>query len=215
MSSFAIFSAARRSAADSSCSFLAASASASTFSAASLRARRSATILCFSASCVCIVLISAFHPFFVCRTEASAPSLAALPAAYLAALSATSFLKLAPASAHVFGHSVGCCHSSLPSQQSQTRSLTRLLKIFALWYPLFLQKNVPLVHADVPGSSEPSRQSQKSSLIREYGIVFTDTCSSHDSLSDLRAASYRALIEGEDESIPRGSCEEAGEEAET
>ena len=30
------------------------------------------------------MLISAFHPFFVCRTEASTPSLAALPAAYLA-----------------------------------------------------------------------------------------------------------------------------------
>eukprot|EP00250_Pteridium_aquilinum_P033293 c5413_g1_i2 orf=416-694(+) len=57
-------------------------------------------------------------------------------------------------------------YSSLPSQQSQMPSFTldeKTQRGFCLW---LLQKNLPLGHADVPGSSVASGQSQKSSFNR-------------------------------------------------
>jgi hypothetical protein len=51
-------------------------------------------------------------------------------------------------------------YSSEPSQQSQMPSLTRELGIIELLKPALMQKNRPLTHADVPGSSLASAQSQ-------------------------------------------------------
>ena len=67
-------------------------------------------------------------------------------------------MSAAASAAHVLLHVPGAAPSSLPSQQSQTPSLTSMLD--TRWGAPVRQWKCPCAHAAVPYSSVPSAQSQ-------------------------------------------------------
>jgi hypothetical protein len=96
--------------------------------------------------------------------DASSPHLEAVwwPALTLTTRACASARADAPTSTQLLAHPAPLACSSEPSQQSQTPSFTTEARRYAERKPRLRQKKRPpwLAHADVPGSSEPSAQSQ-------------------------------------------------------
>jgi hypothetical protein len=184
----------------SSSAAAAAFSSSSTFSSAF--ALSSASSLSFSLASAAIFFAS--RSFWSLATSADHFALAAGAAAIAARLFATpplasfrrsrsSARRFLPAAAHVFSHRTPPTRptSSLPSQQSHTPSFTRDDGRSFGSPPRLRQWKRPLAHADVPGSSMPSAQSQYSSLI--FDGSKTTRPSSHEKRSDAR---YDARSDG-------------------
>ena len=98
---------------------------------------------------------------------------------------------------HVLGHEAAEDHSSAPSQQSHTPSFTRDANTTFGLCGRHAQVNGAFGQAPVSGSSEPSMQSQKSSLRFESGSVSLPPSQTNDADDERTTAARTSTHERE------------------